>query len=53
MEDELNHKNDNITKMEGDISKKYGDMLDLKREIDDLNGEVAYLEMDSQGEGLL
>ena len=53
MEDDLNHKNDKITKMEGDISKKYGDMLDLKREIDDLNGEVAYLEMDSQGEGLL
>ena len=49
MEDDLNHKNDQITEMEGDISKKYGDILDLERETDDLMGEFAYLQMDSQG----
>ena len=49
MEDDLNHKNDKIAKMEGDISKKYGDILDLERETDDLMGEFAYLQMDSQG----
>ena len=49
MEDDLNQKNDKITKMEGDISKKYGDILDLERETDDLKGEFAYLQMDSQG----
>ena len=53
MEGDVTQKNNIRVELEHDVSKKYDDITELKREFDDLKGQFTSSKIDSQGEELL